>query len=97
VLGRRRHKRFSISNSNGTLSVLREITLKDGPNAEVIAVDREPRSKGEVVTVETVVNNAVTVRHMVVVSSSPIVRSGAVLHQMLLRPINENTSGKDTQ
>ena len=84
MYGRRRHPRFSIGNSDGVLQVLREVLVTRAANGELVVVDREPRNKDEVLTLETFADGTATSTQVRVVASTPVIRNGQVLHELRL-------------
>jgi len=88
--GRRRHVRFSFPKSEGTLTVLRDVLVQTTETGDLVAVDSEPRRRGEVLTLETVVNNEIVAIRVKVIASRPIIRGGNVLNQLLMRPLEES-------
>jgi hypothetical protein len=89
VSGRRSHPRFLLSNCDGVLSMLREVSVRQTPTGELVVVDRESRQVGDVLTLETLVNGTPISTRVHVIASSPIVRGGTVLHELRLMPLNE--------
>jgi len=88
--GRRRHVRFSFLKSEGMLTVLRDVVVQTTETGDLVALDTEPRQRGELLTLETLVNNEIVAIPVRVIASRPIIRSGDVLHQLLMRPLEEN-------
>lgn len=84
VHGRRRHPRFSVANSDGVLHVLREVSVRSTSNGELVAVDREPRTANEILTLETFADGTATSTRVRVVASTPVIRNGQVLHELRL-------------
>ena len=82
--GRRRSPRFSTGNSDGVLQVLREVLVTRAANGELVVVDREPRNKDEVLTLETFADGIATSTQVRVVASTPVIRNGQVLHELRL-------------
>jgi len=95
VYGRRSHARFSVSSGEGILSVLRDVAVTRSPTGETFAVDREPRTLGEVVTLEMRMDSTAVSTRMRVVAVRPIVRDGSVCYQLTLEPINEDAKTID--
>lgn len=97
VHGRRGHQRFSVPNSDGVLSVLREVSVRQTADGEILVVDREPRNPDEVLTLEMMVNGTPAVTRVRVVASSPIVRNGRVLHELRLARLSEPDPGVESR
>jgi hypothetical protein len=87
---RRRHARYLLSKSEGTLTVLRDIVVHRIEAGDFIAIDAEARRHGEVLTLEMVVNGTMTAIPVRVVGSVPILQAGNVMHKLALRPFEES-------
>jgi hypothetical protein len=72
------------------LTVMRDVVVHTTESGEFSVVDAEPRTPGEALTIETILNGEVAAIHVRVVASRPIIHSGAVLHQLLLKPFEES-------
>ena len=72
------------------LTVLRDVVVQTTETGDLVAVDAEPRKRGELLTLETIVNNEIVTIPVRVIASRPIIRSGDLLHQLLMRPLKEN-------
>lgn len=88
--GRRRSVRFSLSNSEGVLSVVRDVVVQRTEAGTLVVVDTQPRQVGELLTIDTMVNNEVVTLAVTVIASRAFVRSGAVLHEVVMRPVEES-------
>jgi hypothetical protein len=88
--GRRRHARFSFSKSDGVLTVLRDVVVQTADTGELVVLDVEPRQQGELLTLETIVDHSVVAIPVKVITSRPIVRSGQVQHELVMRRLEEN-------
>jgi hypothetical protein len=88
--GRRRHARFSFLESEGMLTVLRDVVLQTTETGDFVAVDTEPRKRGELLTIETMVKDEIVTIPVRVIDSRPIIRAGNVLHQLWMRRLEEN-------
>lgn len=84
VHGRRSHPRFSASNSDGVLSLLTEVTVRQVSGGEFVVLDRESRNIDELLTLERVVNGSPVATPVRVVASRPIVRNGKIFHELRL-------------
>jgi hypothetical protein len=88
--GRRRHARFSFLKSEGTLTVLRDVVVQTTDTGDFVAVDTEPRKRGELLTIETMVKDEIVTIPVRVVASRPIILGGDVLHQLWMKRLEEN-------
>lgn len=88
--GRRRHMRFAFVKSEGMLTVHRDIVVHTTETGELVVIDAEPRTPGESLTIETMSNGEVATMPVTVIASRPIIQSGAVLHQLLLKTFEES-------
>ena len=75
--------------------MLREVAVTQMPTGEFLAVDREPRRVGEVVTLETSVNAKSISTRMRVVATRPIVRNGSVCHELTLKSLQADDNGEE--
>jgi len=89
VHGRRGHPRFLVANSDGLLHVLREVSVRHTSTGELVVIDGEPRNEGEILTLETFADGTATAIRVRVVSSSPVIRNGQVLHELRLMRLSE--------
>ncbi len=88
--GRRRSARFSLLNSEGVLTILRDVMVQTTETGTLVVIDVEPRKLGERLTIDTMVNDQVVTIPVEVIASRPIVRSGAVLHELQMRQVEEH-------
>ena len=95
VRGRRRHPRFSVSSSDGVLSVLREVSVRQASERELVVIGHEPREVGEVLTLETFVNGKLASTAVRVVTSIPVVRSGTLFHELRLVHVSDDIGGEE--
>ena len=89
VRGRRGHPRFSVTNSDGVLNVLREVSVRRAVNGEFVVVDREPRNANEILTLETIADGTSMITRVKVIASTPVIRNGQVLHELRLTQLTE--------
>ena len=97
VHGRRNHPRFSVADSDGVLSVLREVAVRWAPTGELVVIDREPRQIDEVLTIETVVNGAPVSMLARVVGSRADIRNDHVFYELRLLPVIQDAADKETR
>ena len=69
--------------------MLREVSVRVTPNGEFVVVDREPRNSNEILTLETLVEGIATSTRVRVVTSTPVIRNGHVLHELRLVRLTE--------
>jgi hypothetical protein len=87
--GRRRHARYELSNSEGLLRILSDVTVQQGDHGDLIITSCEARRLGDVLTLELV--NEPSVRMVVrVAESQPIIVGGSVRHQLRLVPLRSD-------
>ena len=83
-------------NFEGVLSVLHDVVVLTTEPGEVLALDREPHHVGEIVILETMVNNVIVSTKVKVVACRPIVDNGDILHQIRLVPVEAGAVRKVT-
>ena len=87
--GRRRATRFSFVNSEGVLTVLRDVVVQAAETGTLVVIDAEPRKPGELLTIDWLVDGKVLTKAVEVVSCRPIVRGGDVEHEVVMKPAEE--------
>ena len=97
VDGRRNHPRFSVADSDGVLSVLREVAVRWAPTGELVVIDREPRQIGEMLTLESVVNGAEVSTLVRVVGSRADMRNGKIYYELRLLPVAQDGGNEGTR
>jgi len=93
---RRRSSRLQFPNADGVLRVWRDVTGHRTEAGEYLVVSNEAVIKGEHLSVylANVEQRSIAVR---VVDSRPIIRAGVVLHELRLRPLEqEQVASQDT-
>ena len=90
MLGRRRHMRFSILKSEGMITVPRDVVVHSAVPGEFVVLDAEPRAVHDVLTIQTVSDGEPMAVPVKVIASRPVIQSGAVLHELLLRTHEES-------
>ena len=88
--GRRRATRFVFFNTEGVLTVLRDVVVQTDDAGRLVIIDVEARKPGERLTLDWVVGGTVVTKAVEVVSCRPIVRSGDVLHEIVMKPAEEH-------
>ena len=58
MTGRRGHCRYGMTNAAATVRVLREVTVQNGTDDEVVAISGEPAVAGDVFILDRIVNHA---------------------------------------
>ena len=86
--GRRSNDRYGITNAQGILQILRDVTVQRGVENEFVAISDEPAVSGEVLTLERIVDGATVVSTVRVVESRPAVVRGSVRHRLRLKAID---------
>jgi hypothetical protein len=74
-------------NSEGLLTVLRDVVVQTTETGTLVVIDAEPRKCGERLTIDSMVDNKVVTIAVEVVSCRPIVRGGDVQHEVVMKPI----------
>lgn len=87
--GRRRATRFSFFNSEGVLTVLRDVVVQTAEVGAFVIIDAEARKPGELLTIDSLVDDKVVTIAVEVVSCRPIVRGGDVQHEVVMKLIEE--------
>ena len=88
--GRRRATRFSCFNSEGVLTVLRDVVVQTAEAGTLVLIDAEARTPGELLTIDWLVDDKVVTRAVEVVSCRPIIRGGDVQHEVVMKPVEEH-------
>lgn len=87
--GRRSNHRYRVRNARGILRVLRDVTVKRGPENEFIAISGEPAALGESFALERIVDGAAVATKVRVIESRPTMVNGSLRHRLRLKPIDE--------
>jgi hypothetical protein len=96
--GRRRYPRYVLSNNAGTLKILNDVTVQADARGHLIAVGDQPRTCGEMLTVE-LANGTLLRRAVLVAEVRPIVDGGSIRHWSRLVPVEvqgRSTTGGHT-
>jgi hypothetical protein len=83
--GRRSYQRYGVTNADGYLRIVRDVTLWRGVEHEFIVVSDDPESSGELLTLEHVVNGTAITVEVCVIDSHPAIVNGRVRHQLRLK------------
>jgi hypothetical protein len=83
-----------MTNAAATVRVLREVTVQNGTDDEVVAISGEPAVAGDVFILDRIVNHAKLSSRVTVVDSRPVVVNGSVRYRLRLKPLDE--AGTDT-
>jgi hypothetical protein len=81
--GRRRYPRYVISNCVGTVRVVSDVTVQQDARGDLIAISDQPRTCGEVLTIE-LMNVALVRTPVCVAENRPIVEHGSIRHRLRL-------------
>ena len=93
--GRRSHARFAVLRSpEGVLRVLRDVLIQSSVHDQTIALSGEPGILGEMVVVQSALQNGSGVQARVL-ESQPIVVDGSVRHQIRLHHVKVAETGPD--
>jgi hypothetical protein len=89
--GRRRESRLEMVDAEGVIKVLRDVMVRRGDGREFVARSSEPGVAGEILTIQFASDGygPVPVR---VVASEPILRDGALQHQLRLTTLDREPS-----
>jgi hypothetical protein len=91
--GRRRHTRYVMSNFMGTLRVSSDVTVHHDARGDLIAISDQPRTAGDILTIE-VMNGSLVTTSVRVAETRPILENGSIRHW--LRLVLESTGGSTT-
>jgi hypothetical protein len=89
VSGYRRHPRYVISNLEGILRVVTDVMVQQDAQGNLIAISDQPRTCGEVLTIE-LIDGALVGTPVRVAEVRPIIDNGSIRHWLRLIPL-ENT------
>jgi DUF1365 family protein len=95
MAGRRRHPRYVMSNSEGTLQVVTDVSVHRDAQGDLTAITDRPLPRGEVLTLE-VMNGAFVRTPVHVAEVRPIIVSGSIRHWLRLVPIEKDTAAKSS-
>jgi hypothetical protein len=94
--GRRRHPRYVMSNFIGTLRVSSDVTVHHDARGDLIAISDQPRTTGDVLTIE-LMNGTLVSAAVRVAETRPILENGSIRHWLrlvLLEPDGGSTAGE---
>jgi hypothetical protein len=86
--GRRVHYRFGDVNAEGTLRVLRDVTVRRGGTDELVATSSEPAARGELFTLEPAGAGTAAAIAVCVVDSRPAMVGGRIRHRLRLKAVD---------
>ena len=89
MLGRRRHQRYAIEDSTGTLLVSSDVTVEQRDDAELIAISTEAHAAGELLVIELEDGSTHADTEVRVADSYPIIVAGSVRHRLRLIRIDQ--------
>jgi hypothetical protein len=85
--GRRSDARFVVASGEGVLRVARDVTITS-TSSEIVAISKEPASRGDAMTVDMVVDGHVHRVAVRVEESLPIVTDGVIRYRIRLSRID---------
>jgi hypothetical protein len=89
MTGRRRHPRYVMSNFIGTLRVSSDVTLHRDARGDLIAISDQPRTVGDVLTIE-LTNGTLVSTSVHVAETRPILQNGSIRHWLRLVLLESN-------
>ena len=90
MFGRRNYHRYGVTNAEGHLRVVRDVTVWHGVEHEFLVISDEPELSGEQLTLERIVNGQVMTMDVSVVDSQPAIVDGTIRHRLRLKSLNGN-------
>ena len=81
--GRRRYPRYVMSNFIGTLRVSADVTVHHDARGDLVAISDQPRTTGDVLTIE-LMNGRLVSTSVRVAESRPILENGSIRHWLRL-------------
>ena len=90
--GRRRHPRYVMPDSKGTLRVVTDVTVRQDAQGDLTAISDQPRKCGDVLSIE-LVNGALARTPVRVAEVRPIVDNGSIRHWLRLVVLEKNDAG----
>ena len=88
MFGRRNYHRYGVSNAEGHLRVVRDVTVFHGVEHEFVVISEDPEPSGEQLTLERIVDGQVTSMDVSVVDSQPAIVDGTIRHRLRLKSLN---------
>jgi hypothetical protein len=86
--GRRSHPRVVVSPAaQGSLRFLRDVVVQHAEGGEVVAISREPGTKGEVLAIELSIGQVIERLQCRVVESAPLLVDGNLRHRLRLTTV----------
>jgi hypothetical protein len=83
--GRRGQHRYGVTNADGSLRTVRDVTIRGGSENEFVAISEEPAAAGEILTLERVVEGKPVVSRVVVIDSRLVMVRGSVRYRLRLK------------
>ena len=90
--GRRSHQRYAATNANGSLRVVRDVSIWCDEENEFVATSEAPAVAGEPLMLERIVNGETICVPVTVVESRPLLVAGRMRHRLRLR-VDQRTDG----
>jgi hypothetical protein len=88
MFGRRNYHRYGVSNAEGHLRVVRDVTVFHGVEHEFVVISEDPEPSGEQLTLERIVDGQVTSMDVSVIDSQPAIVDGTIRHRLRLKSLN---------
>ena len=93
--GRRRHPRYVMPNSEGTLRLVTDVVVRQDARGNLIAISDQPRKCGDVLSIE-LVTGALARTPVRVAEVGPIVDQGSIRHWLRLVALDDNDARVQT-
>jgi hypothetical protein len=93
--GRRGHYRFGEVNAEGTLRLLRDVTVHRRGADEFVAMSGEPAAHGELLTLEPADATTAAAIAVCVVDSRPEIVGGKIRHRLQLKAVDAECADDD--
>lgn len=93
--GRRSYNRYGVIDADGTLRVVRDVTVECGVEQDITVLSTEPALAGELLMFERIVDGQAVRTQVQVVESRLAVVAGSVRHQLRLKRVDGHASSAD--
>ena len=90
--GRRLYPRYVMSNCVGTLRVSSDVTVHHDARGDLIAVSDQPRTTGDVLTIE-LMNGTLVSMSVRIAETRPIIENGSIRHWLRLVLLDSDAAG----
>src|SRR5262245_57252898 len=92
---RRSHQRYVVTNANGSLKVVSDVSIWRDDEDMFVAISEAPAAAGEPLMLEQIVNGETISVPVTVVESRPMLVAGRIRHRLRLR-VDQQTDGPET-